>query len=74
MFPRNVEYVMSRVFHTCNMILHAWHTRDVTYSSLRGTWSTRTRVTCADIPHNLHVVIVHELYMHEHMYIYGTAI
>ena len=45
--PHSVECVTSRVCHACNVIFHAWnimlhvwHTRDMTYSTLRGMWST----------------------------------
>ena len=72
--PCSMEYVTTCVYHAYNTIFHAWNTQDVTYSTLRGTWSMRTHVTCMDIPHNLQAVIVHEIYMHEHMCDYGTAI
>ena len=42
--PHSVEYVTSRVCHAWNIMLHALHTEDVTYSTLHGTWSPRTRV------------------------------
>ena len=37
-----VEY--PHVLHTWNIILHAWHARDMIYSTLCGTWSMQSCV------------------------------
>ena len=48
-------------------MLYAWHTRDMTYSTLREMWSTQTRVTRGDCPMKFTRV-------NTHVFIYGTAI
>ena len=64
----SMEYVTTHVCHAGNMIFHVWnmlharHTRDVTYSMLRGMWSTQTRVVAPHTKHACQNEVINERY------------